>query len=37
MLAAHLLTSLPERGSRLGHKEPELIIAYLGVIKSGRA
>jgi D-alanine--poly(phosphoribitol) ligase subunit 1 len=38
-LAAHLARSLPERAPVivLGHKEPELIIAYLGVIKSGRA
>ena len=38
-LAAHLAGSLPEKAPVvvLGHKEPELIIAYLGVIKSGRA
>jgi D-alanine--poly(phosphoribitol) ligase subunit 1 len=38
-LAARLARSLPERVPVivLGHKEPELIIAYLGVIKSGRA
>ena len=38
-LAAHLARSLPEKAPVvvLGHKEPELIIAYLGVIKSGRA
>ncbi len=38
-LAAHLAGSLPERAPVvvLGHKEPELIIAYLGAIKSGRA
>jgi D-alanine--poly(phosphoribitol) ligase subunit 1 len=38
-LAAHLVESLPEKAPVvvLGHKEPELIIAYLGIIKSGRA
>ncbi len=38
-LAAHLAASLPENAPVvvLGHKEPELIIAYLGAIKSGRA
>ena len=38
-LAAHLAGSLPEKAPVvvLGHKEPELLIAYLGVIKSGRA
>ena len=38
-LAAHLAASLPEKAPVvvLGHKEPELLIAYLGVIKSGRA
>ena len=38
-LAAHLAASLPEKAPVivLGHKEPELIIAYLGAIKSGRA
>ena len=38
-LAAHLASSLPEKAPVvvLGHKEPELLIAYLGVIKSGRA
>jgi D-alanine--poly(phosphoribitol) ligase subunit 1 len=39
VLAAHLAGSLPEGAPVvvLGHKEPELLIAYLGVIKSGRA
>ena len=39
VLAAHLAGSLPEKAPVvvLGHKEPELLIAYLGVIKSGRA
>jgi D-alanine--poly(phosphoribitol) ligase subunit 1 len=39
ILAAHLAGSLPEKAPVvvLGHKEPELLIAYLGVIKSGRA
>jgi D-alanine--poly(phosphoribitol) ligase subunit 1 len=38
-LAAYLARSLAEKAPVvvLGHKEPELIIAYLGVIKSGRA
>src|SRR5262245_2810105 len=38
-LAAHLAGSLPEKAPVvvLGHKEPELLIAYLGAIKSGRA
>jgi D-alanine--poly(phosphoribitol) ligase subunit 1 len=38
-LAARLAGSLPEKSPVvvLGHKEPELLIAYLGVIKSGRA
>ena len=38
-LAAYLAGSLAEKVPVLvlGHKEPELIIAYLGVIKSGRA
>jgi D-alanine--poly(phosphoribitol) ligase subunit 1 len=38
-LAAHLAGSLPEKSPVvvLGHKEPELLIAYLGVVKSGRA
>ncbi len=38
-LAANLASSLPEKAPVivLGHKEPELLIAYLGVIKSGRA
>ncbi len=38
-LAAQLVGSLAERAPVvvLGHKEPELIVAYLGVIKSGRA
>ncbi len=38
-LAAHLAGSLPGKAPVvvLGHKEPELIIAYLGAIKSGRA
>ena len=38
-LAAHLARSLPDRAPVvvLGHKEPELAIAYLGVAKSGRA
>jgi D-alanine--poly(phosphoribitol) ligase subunit 1 len=38
-LAAHLAGSLPEKSPVvvLGHKEPELLIAYLGAIKSGRA
>ena len=38
-LAAHLAGSLPDKAPVvvLGHKEPELIIAYLGAIKSGRA
>jgi D-alanine--poly(phosphoribitol) ligase subunit 1 len=38
-LAAHLARSLPEKAPVvvLGHKEPELLIAYLGIIKSGRA
>ena len=39
VLAAHLARSLAEKAPVvvLGHKEPELIIAYLGAIKSGRA
>ena len=39
VLAAHLACSLPEKAPVvvLGHKELELLIAYLGVIKSGRA
>ena len=39
VLAAHLAGSLPEKAPVvvLGHKEPELLIAYLGVVKSGRA
>jgi D-alanine--poly(phosphoribitol) ligase subunit 1 len=39
VLAAGLAASLPERAPVVvvGHKEPELLIAYLGVIKSGRA
>ncbi len=39
VLAAHLAGSLPEKAPVIvvGHKEPELLIAYLGVIKSGRA
>ena len=38
-LAAHLAGSLADKAPVivLGHKEPELIIAYLGAIKSGRA
>ena len=38
-LAAHLVGSFPEKAPVvvLGHKEPELIIAYLGVVKSGHA
>ena len=38
-LASRLAGSLPEKSPVvvLGHKEPELLIAYLGVIKSGRA
>jgi D-alanine--poly(phosphoribitol) ligase subunit 1 len=38
-LAACLSRSLPEKSPVvvLGHKEPELLIAYMGVIKSGRA
>jgi D-alanine--poly(phosphoribitol) ligase subunit 1 len=38
-LAAYLAGSLPAKAPVvvLGHKEPELIIAYLGAIKSGRA
>ncbi len=38
-LAARLAASLPEKSPVvvLGHKEPELPIAYLGAIKSGRA
>ncbi len=38
-LAARLAASLPEKSPVvvLGHKEPELLIAYLGTIKSGRA
>jgi D-alanine--poly(phosphoribitol) ligase subunit 1 len=38
-LAAHLAGSLPENAPVvvLGHKEPELLIAYLGAVKSGRA
>ena len=38
-LALHLAGSLPEKSPVvvLGHKEPELLVAYLGVIKSGRA
>jgi D-alanine--poly(phosphoribitol) ligase subunit 1 len=38
-LAAHLARSLPEKAPVvvLGHKEPELLIAYLGAVKSGRA
>ena len=39
VLAAHLAGSLAEKAPVvvLGHKEPELLIAYLGVVKSGRA
>ncbi len=39
VLAAKLAGSLPDQAPVvvLGHKEPELLIAYLGVIKSGRA
>ncbi len=39
VLAARLAGSLPEKLPVivLGHKEPELLIAYLGAIKSGRA
>jgi D-alanine--poly(phosphoribitol) ligase subunit 1 len=38
-LAARLAASLPEKSPVvvLGHKEPELLIAHLGVVKSGRA
>ncbi len=38
-LAARLAGSLPEEAPVvvLGHKEPELLVAYLGAIKSGRA
>ncbi len=38
-LAAHLAGTLPEKSPVvvLGHKEPELLIAYLAAIKSGRA
>jgi D-alanine--poly(phosphoribitol) ligase subunit 1 len=38
-LAARLAESLPEKSPVvvLGHKEPELLIAFLGVVKSGRA
>jgi D-alanine--poly(phosphoribitol) ligase subunit 1 len=38
-LASYLARSLPEKSPVvvLGHKEPELLIAYLGVVKSGRA
>jgi D-alanine--poly(phosphoribitol) ligase subunit 1 len=38
-LAAHLARSLPRNAPVivLGHKEPELLIAYVGVVKSGRA
>jgi D-alanine--poly(phosphoribitol) ligase subunit 1 len=38
-LAAHLARSLPEKSPVivLGHKEPELLIAFLGAVKSGRA
>ncbi len=38
-LAARLAGSLPEKSPVvvLGHKEPELLVAYLGAIKSGRA
>ena len=38
-LAAELLTALPVDGSPilvLGHKEPEMLVAFLGVLKSGR-
>jgi D-alanine--poly(phosphoribitol) ligase subunit 1 len=39
VLAAYLAGSLPEKKPVvvLGHKEPELLVAYLGAIKSGRA
>ena len=38
-LAAYLAGSLPVKAPVivLGHKEPELLVAYLGAIKSGRA
>ena len=38
-LAARLAGTLPEKAPVvvLGHKEPELLIAYLGAVKSGRA
>jgi D-alanine--poly(phosphoribitol) ligase subunit 1 len=38
-LAAHLAGSLPDKSPVLvlGHKEPELLVGYLGAIKSGRA
>jgi D-alanine--poly(phosphoribitol) ligase subunit 1 len=37
-VAGHLLRSLPECGSPvavLGHKEPEMLVAFLGAIKAG--
>ena len=39
VLATRLARSLPDKAPVvvLGHKEPELLIAYLGVAKSGRA
>jgi D-alanine--poly(phosphoribitol) ligase subunit 1 len=38
-LAARLVETLPQKSPvvLLGHKEPELLIAFLGVVKSGRA
>lgn len=38
-LAAYLAASLPEKAPVVvwGHKEPEVLIAFLGIIKSGRA
>src|SRR5690348_10784573 len=38
-LAAHLGRVLPEKSPIvvLGHKEPEILIAFLGAVKSGRA
>ena len=38
-LAARLAATLPPKAPAvvLGHKEPELLVAYLGAIKSGRA
>src|SRR4051794_7332482 len=38
-LAAWLSRTLPDDGSPvvvLGHKEPEMLVAFLGVVKSGR-